>query len=381
MEARRVWRRSRPPTWNRAPLESALRRLVAQLGDQTGIIGEVHTDGEDVPLPMDYDVALLRVAQSSLANSACIRGRSVVRVTLTYEADEVRLDVVDDGIGFDTREAGGFGLRAARATRGVGRNVGRGECSERRDCGCRNTSGGEAAVSGVRVLLVDDHPVVRAGLRALLASHDVWTWWRRRRRARRRWRWPGAPNRRRADGSSARRRPGRCGGDSTDHRGRESTACRRAHHYDTDADILRAVEAGASGYLLKDTAPEVLIESVSRRREVTRLLDPDVAQRLYRRMQQPRVELSGREVEVLDLLAQGLSNRAIAKQLFVSEATVKSHWYMRSRNSVSTVAPLRVPAARERGLITLRSVASDACRSGSSSRPSSRIRSSVCTPC
>ncbi len=63
---------------------------------------------------MDYDVALLRVAQSSLANVRLHSRAQRVRVTLTYEADEVRLDVVDDGIGFDTREAGGFGLRAMR---------------------------------------------------------------------------------------------------------------------------------------------------------------------------------------------------------------------------------------------------------------------------
>ncbi len=114
VEARRVVAALAPADLESAPLESALRRLVAQLGDQTGIIGEVHTDGEDVPLPMDYDVALLRVAQSSLANVRLHSRAQRVRVTLTYEADEVRLDVVDDGIGFDTREAGGFGLRAMR---------------------------------------------------------------------------------------------------------------------------------------------------------------------------------------------------------------------------------------------------------------------------
>ncbi len=122
--------------------------------------------------------------------------------------------------------------------------------------------------------------------------------------------------------------------------------------YDTDADILRAVEAGASGYLLKDTAPEVLIESVFAAARGDTVLDPDVAQRLYRRMQQPRVELSGREVEVLDLVAQGLSNRAIAKQLFVSEATVKSHLVHAFTKLGVDSRTAAVAAARERGLIT-----------------------------
>ncbi len=150
--------------------------------------------------------------------------------------------------------------------------------------------------------------------------------------------------------------------------------------YDTDADILRAVEAGASGYLLKDTAPEVLIESVFAAARGDTVLDPDVAQRLYgvcsaeSGAQRP----GGR---VLDLVAQGLSNRAIAKQLFVSEATVKSHLVHAFTNSVSTVAPLRGRGPRTGPDHLTDRVASDACRSVSSSRPSSRIRSSVCTPC
>ncbi|PTR30486.1 signal transduction histidine kinase [Rhodococcus sp. OK519] len=114
VEARRVVDALAPADLDSAPLESALRRLLDQLADQTGIAGELLTDGEMVALSMDYDVALLRVAQSALANVRLHSQAQRVRVTLSYAADEVRLDIVDDGVGFDQREAGGFGLRAMR---------------------------------------------------------------------------------------------------------------------------------------------------------------------------------------------------------------------------------------------------------------------------
>ncbi|MGF7121376.1 sensor histidine kinase [Rhodococcus sp. TAF43] len=114
VEARRVVDALRPSDLESAPLESALRRQLEQLEQHTGIVGELFTDGDPVPLPMDYDVALLRVGQSALANVRLHSHARRVRLTLTYATDEVRLDIVDDGIGFDEREAGGFGLRAMR---------------------------------------------------------------------------------------------------------------------------------------------------------------------------------------------------------------------------------------------------------------------------
>lgn len=114
VEARRVVAALAPADLESAPLESALRRLLGQLSDQTGITGELVTDGAQAALSMDYDVALLRVAQSGLANVRLHSQAQRVRLTLSYAADEVRLDIVDDGIGFDEREAGGFGLRAMR---------------------------------------------------------------------------------------------------------------------------------------------------------------------------------------------------------------------------------------------------------------------------
>lgn len=95
--------------------------------------------------------------------------------------------------------------------------------------------------------------------------------------------------------------------------------------YDTDRDILRAVEAGASGYLLKDAPPDDLVDAVHRAARGETVLAPVVADRLLARMRNPAPTLSSRELEVLHEVAQGRSNREVAKQLFLSEATVKTH--------------------------------------------------------
>jgi DNA-binding NarL/FixJ family response regulator len=99
--------------------------------------------------------------------------------------------------------------------------------------------------------------------------------------------------------------------------------------YDSDADILRAVEAGAAGYLLKDTPRAVLADRVRAAARGETVLAPTVAGRLLGRMRAepaPRTEqLSARETEVLALVARGLTNAEIGRELHVSEATVKTH--------------------------------------------------------
>ncbi|WP_280637333.1 response regulator transcription factor [Nocardioides sp. W7] len=97
--------------------------------------------------------------------------------------------------------------------------------------------------------------------------------------------------------------------------------------YDTDADTVAAIEAGATGYLLKDTPAERLFESVRATAAGETVLSPAVVARLASHVRSPSggAALSAREREVLALVARGTSNRAIAEALFVSEATVKTH--------------------------------------------------------
>jgi DNA-binding NarL/FixJ family response regulator len=95
--------------------------------------------------------------------------------------------------------------------------------------------------------------------------------------------------------------------------------------YDSDADILRAIEAGATSYLLKDAPREELFRAIRAARGEP-VLAPSVTARLMQRAQTPaRTALSGREIEVLELVARGRSNKEMARDLHLSEATVKSH--------------------------------------------------------
>src|SRR5215469_13169127 len=96
--------------------------------------------------------------------------------------------------------------------------------------------------------------------------------------------------------------------------------------YESDADIVRAVEAGATGYLLKDTPIPDLVTAIRAAARGETVLGPTVAGRLVSHLRRPAVEpLSGRETEVLSLVARGQTNADIGRALFISEATVKTH--------------------------------------------------------
>jgi DNA-binding NarL/FixJ family response regulator len=95
--------------------------------------------------------------------------------------------------------------------------------------------------------------------------------------------------------------------------------------YDTDADVVRVVDAGAIGYVLKDAAPAEIFAAVRGAVAGRSVLSPPVASRLMRQSQNPGGALTPREAELLTLLAQGLSNRELGRRLFISEATVKTH--------------------------------------------------------
>ncbi|MGW7089323.1 response regulator [Streptomyces sp. NPDC054871] len=95
--------------------------------------------------------------------------------------------------------------------------------------------------------------------------------------------------------------------------------------YDTDADITRAIEAGATGYLLKAERPEELFAAIHAAAQGRTTLSPPVASRVMARMRKPLPTLTDRELDILAQLSQGLGNREIARALFISEATVKTH--------------------------------------------------------
>jgi DNA-binding NarL/FixJ family response regulator len=124
--------------------------------------------------------------------------------------------------------------------------------------------------------------------------------------------------------------------------------------YDTDSDVLPAIKAGATGYLLKDTPREELFRAVVSAHRGESVLSPSVAGRLMGRLRAPAKEpLSQRELEVLRLISQGSSNRETAGKLFISEATVKTHLlHVYAKLGVRDRAAA-VAAAFERGFLSV----------------------------
>jgi DNA-binding NarL/FixJ family response regulator len=176
------------------------------------------------------------------------------------------------------------------------------------------------------VLLVDDHPVVRSGLRAVLDAVDA-----------------VEVIGEAGTGEEAIILAGHMRPDvvlcdlrlGTGMDGIQTTVALRALDpaptvlilttFDRDAEILGAIEAGAAGYLLKDVSPEVIIDGIQRAAAGDTVLTPDLASRVLKGMRSPLPKLTDREIQVVRLLATGSTNKGIARSLFVTEATVKSH--------------------------------------------------------
>lgn len=124
--------------------------------------------------------------------------------------------------------------------------------------------------------------------------------------------------------------------------------------YDTDSEIVRAVEAGATGYLLKDVPREELFRAVRLCAKGEAVLSPPVAARLLGRMRGTAEEtLSVRELEVLALVAKGFSNKEIARKLKISEATVKTHLLHTFEKLGVDDRTAAVTVAIERGILRL----------------------------
>lgn len=207
-----------------------------------------------------------------------------------------------------------------------------------------------AGVTPVRVLVADDHPVVRSGIVGMLAGEpDL------------------AVVGEAPDGESAvaqaralapdvvlmdLRMPGIDGVGATAAVLRESAGRTRVvvlTTYDTDADILRAVEAGATGYLLKDTPRDQLVAGVRAAARGETVLAPTVATRLVTSVRTAGERPTAREAQVLGLVARGLSNAAVGRELFISEATVKTHLLRAFAKLGVDDRTAAVTVARERG--------------------------------
>lgn len=210
--------------------------------------------------------------------------------------------------------------------------------------------------AGIRVVVADDHPIVRAGIVALLSQVDdievVGE----------------AANGEEAVERTAQLRPDLVlmdlrmpllGGAAATARIVSAFPATRVlilTTYETDADILGAIEAGASGYLLKAAPQEEILEGVRSAVGGQTVLAPAIAARLVDRLRgetgnAERTRLSPRELDVLRLVADGLSNAEIAGQLFISEATVKTHLVHAFEKLGVNDRTRAVTLALERGLI------------------------------
>lgn len=204
-----------------------------------------------------------------------------------------------------------------------------------------------------RVLVADDHHVVRAGLRAVLESEpdievvdEAATG-------------EAAVSRARAGGIDLVLMDLQFAGGGV--QGVDATAAITAlaqapavlvlTTYDSDADITAALRAGACGYLLKDTPPAALTEAIREAAAGRSPMGPSITSRLVERVRRPGTALSARELEVVQLVADGLSNKEIGQRLFLSEATVKSHLVHVFQKLGTDSRTAAVAAARSRGLI------------------------------
>ncbi|MEZ7898346.1 MAG: response regulator transcription factor [Flaviflexus sp.] len=204
----------------------------------------------------------------------------------------------------------------------------------------------------IRVVLADDHPVVRAGIRAMISADPELTIVGE------------ASDTDQAISLARELVPDVVLMDlqfGTEQTGADATRIIKQQspapavlvltNYDTDGDILSAVEAGASGYLLKDAPPEELIIAIKAAAAGETALAPAIAGRLMARMRSPQTSLSSREAEVLQLVADGEPNTSIARILHISNATVKTHLvHIYSKLGVSS-RTAAVATAREAGLI------------------------------
>lgn len=207
----------------------------------------------------------------------------------------------------------------------------------------------------IRILLLDDHPVLRHGTRALLETQTDFVVAAD----------TGDPDE--AIAAVTREEidvalvdldlgPGVCDGPATTRlilRAKPETRVIAFTAFDSDADIVQMMEAGAVGYLVKDSRPAALFSAIRSAAKGSAAIADPIAARLLNRMQRPESTLTSRELEVLELAASGLSNRDLARILVVSEATIKTHLHHAFVKLGADNRQTAIATAIKRGLIRL----------------------------
>ena len=349
MQVRSTIDEARQAVWNLrhkedsvADLGSSAAAIAARTSKEFGIAVGCVEEGRPFRVRGSLARELLMVIREAVYNGALHGRPQRIQIKLVYTRDELSSSVSDDGCGFDPaarRAEGGATLwnRRHAGTRGAhGRPHRHRQRSRAGDDGFLQHSALSPAIPGcpgqhaamsdeqkIKILICDDHPIMRFGIAAIIQSQPNMTVAAQAGTAAEAIRlfWEHRPDITLMD----LRLPDRSGVEVIREVRRAAPQARFIvlTTYEGDEDIHQALEAGAMGYLIKGMPHEALMEALRKVHAGRNFLPPPVTRALASRM--PDGELSTREREVLSLLVRGKSNREIADELSIKEATVKSH--------------------------------------------------------